>query len=118
MDDDERKDEQDKTKLSDRIANNIREHPKEAEAGIGALILSGIGLGIAAIVQAIKRKKEEKRHREAERLAQEAIQKQDAEIKDLSEKAKDAEHLGTINEALVKALESEKNKGGESDEEE
>ena len=66
----------------------------------------------------IKRKKEEKRHREAERLAQEAIQKQDAEIKDLSEKAKDAEHLGTINEALVKALESEKNKGGESDEEE
>lgn len=117
---DECKNEQDKseTKLSDKIADNIQEHPKEAEACIGCLILGGLGLVIEVFIQWVKRKKEEKLHHEVERLAQEAIQKQDAEIKDLSEKAKDAENLGTVNEALVKALESEKNKGGELDEEE
>lgn len=70
------------------------------------------------LVQLFKRKKEEKRHREEERLDQEAIQKQDAEIKDLSNQTEKAEHLGTINEVLVKVLEAEKEKSEGSDEQE
>lgn len=117
MGDDDRNDEQNETNntLFDDISDTIQDHPKEI--GIGILI--GLGISIYTNVgQWWKRKQEEKRHRDAECLAQEAIQKQDAEIKDLSERAKAAEHLGIVNEALVKALESEKNKEGETDEEE
>lgn len=117
MDDEERKDEQNQSEntVFDDVFNTIQEHPKET--GIGAAIAVAV-LIYTNIQQWRKRKIEEKRHCELERLAQEAIQKQDAELKDLSQKAKDAEYLGTVNEALVKALESEKNKGGKSDEQE
>lgn len=109
MGDDERNDEQNKSNntLFDDFSDTIQDHPKET--GFGILI--GVGILIYTNVrQWWNRKQEEKRHREVECLAQEAIQKQDAEIKDLSERAKAAEHLGIVNEALVKALESEKNK--------
>ena len=120
MGDDERNDEQNESNntLFDDISDTIQDHPKETEIGI----LIGVGIFICTcctnVRQWWKRKQEEKRHRDAECLAQEAIQKQNAEIKDLSERAKAAEHLGIENEALIKALESEKNKEGETDEEE
>lgn len=94
---------------ADNTTSNYTEPSQNDLEMIISFVIGAIGTGFG-LFQLFKRKKEEKRHRNEERLAKEAIQKQDAEIKDLSIQAEKAEHLGTINEALVKALESENEK--------
>lgn len=97
--------------LTKNIVSGIEKCPKESKLLVG---MSFFALG--NVYQCISKHKEKKRHEEIELLHKETIRKQDAEIRDLSQKAEKTKHLRVLNDALVNALESEIHKGGEMSE--
>lgn len=103
----------------DKSSDSSSEDPEHNNSRL-IVFLGGLAtvLGLSNIWLRYKNWKEKKRHLNQERLDKEAIQKHEAEIKDLSQKAEKADHLQAENEAMADYIKSHQNKGDKSDEQE
>lgn len=88
----------------------VKEHP------LGAIFII-LWLLFGNLFQWNRRKKEQKRHEKAESCQKDAIQKQDAQIRECRDLAYENRYLKEINESLCKELAKESD-GDESNNEE
>lgn len=98
--------------LKDSYFDWIRDHPDKVGIGI---VLGGVVACIVTFAQEIKNRKDKKQYEKNMMLQKEAICKQNAQIRDLSRKAKKAENLEVMNNMLIEEVKTRSSEGDKAD---